>query len=88
MNQAQAKRRQSTSERIIDELAAMKAALESLGQVIRLWVGSQGQPKCPVDDHVPEAIEQQKKPQVGCRSSGMVHSARTQGRRSRGDVSH
>jgi hypothetical protein len=58
MAQEQATRRQSTSKKILDELVAMRVALESIGQSIRLWVNSQGQPGCPVDDRVPDAIEQ------------------------------
>ena len=58
MSQDQAKRRQSTSKKMLDELVAIRVALEIIGQSIRLWVSAQGQSRCPVDDRVPDAIEQ------------------------------
>jgi hypothetical protein len=54
---------------MLDELAAIRVALEAIGQAVRLWAGSQGQARCPVDDHIPDVIERLAKTQVGCRNS-------------------
>jgi len=69
MTQAQVKRRSSSSERMLDELAAMRVALETIVRVLRVWASSQGQPRCSVDDHIPEAIAGSAKTQAGCRTS-------------------
>lgn len=70
MSQDQAKRQQSTSKKVLDELVAIRVALEIIGQAIRLWVSAQGQSRCPVDDRVPDAIEQlATSPDFGRRTS-------------------
>lgn len=70
MSQDQVNRRQSTSKKVLEELVAIRTALEIIGQSIRLWVSSQGQSRCPVDDRVSDAIEQlAASPDFGRRTS-------------------
>ena len=72
MAQEPAKQRRSPKRQLLRELTYIRVALETIAQALQLWVASQGQPRCHVDDRVPDVIEYLAKTQVSRRTSASV----------------